>query len=393
MNIEQIEQIFEQYKNKLKELATYIHENPELGLEEKMACEAQVKLLKEEGFNVEESFDGYETAYKAVFKGEKAGARLCMLAEYDALPEIGHACGHNLIATVGVGSGLVIRDLVKELGGEITIIGTPAEETLGAKVKMANDGVFKDFDVVMMAHPMNSNADSINTMAIEAYYVRFKGRPAHAAAAPEAGVNALDAMINFYNLINAMRQQTKDDARIHGIITKGGTAPNVIPDFTEALFCVRAFKCDYLGELVEKFKKCAEGAAMGTGCELEIVQEGSGFKDTVSNLTLAEIHAQSKELVGQSNVLRMKGQSITGSSDIGNVSYECPAIQSTFDIADGKKGVPHTAEFADCAISDYGINMAFSEIKAFGETAYRLLTEPQLIKDIRAEFDKDVLGK
>ncbi len=220
----------------LKELALNIWNNPEIGLEEHTACRLQVDLLKKYGFETECPFAGFDTAYRAVYRGKRPGPKIAMLAEYDALPEIGHGCGHNLIAMVGVGSGIAMRELADELGGDIYVFGTPAEENLGSKVQMSEQGVFDQMDVAMMSHPASYNADCFNTTAVNSYQISFYGKPAHAAGAPYEGRNALDAMINFFNMVNALRQQTKPDVRIHGIITKGGAAPNIIPDYTESIF-------------------------------------------------------------------------------------------------------------------------------------------------------------
>ena len=269
-----IEETAEELAPELKKLALDIHGNPELGNQEFKACGWQADLLRKYGFEVEVGFAGIPTAYKAVYRsgaggqsgqsgqsrtGEQAcssarGPKIAMLAEYDALPDLGHGCGHNLIAMISVGAGLVIRKLVDQLGGEIHVIGTPAEETAGAKVEMARKGAFQEYDAVMMAHPMHENFTSMDTLAMYCRTFEFFGKTAHASAAPYEGCNALDAVINFFNLVNALRQQTKPDARIHGIITNGGVAPNVIPDYTSALFYIRAEKVAYVEELLKKYR-------------------------------------------------------------------------------------------------------------------------------------------
>ena len=218
---ERVSKIIDALAPELKTLALNIHDNPELGLQEFKACAWQKELLAKYGFQIEDDFCNLETAYKAVYKGKKQGPKIAFLAEYDALPGLGHGCGHNLIAMVAVGCGIACREFADEYGAEIDVIGTPAEETAGTKVPMSAMGVFKDYDAVMMAHPAFANAESMNTIAMDAYKIEFFGKPAHAASAPHEGINALDAMINFFNLINAMRQETKPDARIHGVITDG----------------------------------------------------------------------------------------------------------------------------------------------------------------------------
>ena len=225
---ERVSKIIDALAPELKTLALNIHDNPELGLQEFKACAWQKELLTKYGFQIEDHFCNLETAYKAVYKGKKQGPKIAFLAEYDALPGLGHGCGHNLIAMVAVGCGIACREFADKYGAEIDVIGTPAEETAGTKVPMSAMGVFKDYDAVMMAHPMFSNTDCFNSIAMDAYQIEFFGKPAHAANTPYEGINALDAMINFFNLINAMRQETKPDARIHGIITDGGKAASVL---------------------------------------------------------------------------------------------------------------------------------------------------------------------
>ena len=375
----------------LKKLALDIHDNPELGHQEFKACGWQADLLRKYGFEVEVGFEGIPTAYRAVYKGAAgAGPKLAMLAEYDALPELGHGCGHNLIAMISVGAGLVIRKLVDKLGGEIHVIGTPAEETAGAKVEMARKGAFQGYDAVMMAHPMDENFTSMDTLAMYCRTFEFFGKTAHAAAAPYEGCNALDAVINFFNLVNALRQQTKSDARIHGIITNGGVAPNVIPDYTSALFYIRAEKVAYVEELLKKITACAEAAALGTGTTVKISKAEEDFKDTCSNLYLANLACSQMEKLGVA--IPNPGRTvISGSSDLGDVSYQCPAIQLCcgmgLDEGEAKYG-PHTIEFVRHACSEQALDNAMNFVKGFAMTAAELLTNPDHLAAIRREFEK-----
>ena len=387
---ELIEKVTAEAAADLKKLACDIHDNPELGHQEFFACQQQVDLLRKYGFEVEEKFLDIPTSYKAVYKSGKPGLKIAMLAEYDALPDIGHACGHNLIAMMSVGSGIVIKSIMDELGGEIHVIGTPAEETAGAKVEMSRKGAFKEYDVAMMAHPFEEAANSINTSAMYARQFEFFGKTAHAAGMPEEGINALDAMINFFNLINALRQQTKDDARIHGIITHGGSAANVIPEYTSALFYIRAHKVSYVEELFKKVSACAEGAAVGTGCTVKISKVEEDFKDTCSNQYLNELASQMVESFGQT-LHRADDTPIGGSSDMGDVSYECPAIQLCAGLGpdgSGKPYSPHTIEFTNMTNSEQGINNCLDFVKGFAMTAAQLLSNPVHMEAIRAEFDK-----
>lgn len=385
INVHDIHQEVMNIADEVKELCLFIHDNPELGLEELKACNAQIEILQKYGFTVETNFCGFETAYKAVYKGAKSGPKIAMLAEYDALPEIGHGCGHNMIAMVSVGSGIAMRKYADTYGAEITVIGTPAEETFGTKVDMAKMGAFDEYDVVMMAHPMNEDTDSMNTMAINSRRFSFYGQTAHAAAAPYEGKNALDAMINFFNMVNALRQQTREDARIHGVITNGGLTPNIIPDHTEAEFYIRANKSTYLEELTEKVIDCARGAALGTGTRMECVPSQGDFMDTCSNLYLSEMQSQSLEALGF-KIKRTNGQVMPGSSDLGDVSYACPSIQCTYDITDGKGYGAHTREFAACAGSEFAMERALLVIEGFVATAIKLMTDSTHLEKIKEEF-------
>ena len=378
--------ITDQLMRDLEELALKIHANPEIGLEEEKACAWQVDLLKKYGFEVETPYAGFDTAYRAVYKGRKAGPKIAMLAEYDALPEIGHGCGHNLIAMVGVGSGIAMREFADELGGEIYVFGTPAEENLGSKVQMSEQGAFDEMDVAMMSHPSGENADCFNTTAVNSYQISFYGKTAHAAAAPEEGKNALDAMINFFNMVNALRQQATPDVRIHGIITRGGEAPNVIPDYTESIFYVRANRHQDLDPLFARVENCARGAAMGAGVSYTAEFTQGNNKDTCSNMALAELIATQMEKLG-AVVKRTHGEYTPGSSDMGDVSYRCPAVQSTFDINSGRGAIAHTREFTQCAGSPEGIQAARRVICGFVMTAAELMSNPTYLKEIKHEFE------
>lgn len=391
-DFERVQQIVEELAPELKKLALDIHENPELGRQEFKACQWQEELLRKYGFEVEHGICDISTAYKAIYKGSKPGPKMAMLAEYDALPDLGHACGHNLIAMISVGSGIAMREFVDKYGGEIHVIGTPAEETEGLKVELSARGTFKDYDVAMMAHPAHIHATAMDTSAMVARKFEFFGHPAHAAVSPEEGVNALDAMINFYTLVNALRQQTKDDARIHGVITNGGSAANVIPEYTEALFYVRAHKMSYVQELLKKVEACAEGAAMGTGCTVKVTPVEADYKDTMNNRALDKLVCEQLEALGL-DVVDMRDHVVGGSSDFGDVSYECPGVQMAVGLGEPVTGKPyfaHEHEFTMQTKSQQGLDNSLEFVKAFVMTGIELMTEPKHLVDIKAEFKKAV---
>lgn len=387
-NKERVSKIVDRLAPELRKLALDIHDNPELGLQEYKACAWQKELLGKYGFAIEENFCDIETSYKAVYKGRKPGPKIAFLAEYDALPELGHGCGHNLIAMVSVGCGIACREFADEYGAQIDVIGTPAEETAGTKVPMSAKGVFDGYDAVMMAHPAFANAESINTIAMDAYKIEFFGRPAHAAAAPHEGINALDAMINFFNLVNAMRQQTKPDARIHGIITDGGKAANVIPDYTTANFYIRANRVADVKKLAERVRNCAAGAALGTGCTYKMEYNEENFKDTCTNKALNNLAVDNIQPFLSEPIYRLGDIHAPGSSDLGDVSYEAPAIQVIFKIGEypNPMGGGHTPEMAAAAGSEYGINNGLNFVKGLVMTAIELMTKPEALAAVKEEF-------
>lgn len=387
-NKERVSKIVDRLAPELRKLALDIHDNPELGLQEYKACAWQKELLGRYGFAIEENFCDIETSYKAVYKGRKPGPKIAFLAEYDALPELGHGCGHNLIAMVSVGCGIACREFADEYGAQIDVIGTPAEETAGTKVPMSAKGVFGGYDAVMMAHPAFANAESINTIAMDAYKIEFFGRPAHAAAAPHEGINALDAMINFFNLVNAMRQQTKPDARVHGIITDGGKAANVIPDYTAANFYIRANRVGDVKKLAERVRNCAAGAALGTGCTYKMEYNEENFKDTCTNKALNNLAVDNIQPFLSEPIYRLGDIHAPGSSDLGDVSYEAPAIQVIFKIGEypNPMGGGHTPEMAAAAGSEYGINNGLNFVKGLVMTAIELMTKPEALAAVKEEF-------
>ena len=252
--------------NDLKNLNEYIYKNPELGRKEFKACEAHKNLLKKYGFKITENYIGIKTAYLAEYDSGKEGAKIAYMAEYDALPEIGHGCGHNLLGTASIGAGILLKEYADIYGGKVFVYGTPAEETFGAKVDMAEAGCFDEIDVAMLSHPTGKSHERSGTsQAMQALRFTFRGKTAHAAGDSYNGINALDGVIQFFNSVNALRQQTKESSRIHGIISNGGQAANIIPDLAAADFYVREAVTKDMFALSERVKNCAKGAALATG--------------------------------------------------------------------------------------------------------------------------------
>ncbi len=370
-------------KNELIKLSEYIFENPELGHEEFKACKAHVELLKKHGFEVEEEYLGIKTAFKAVFDSGQDGASICFLAEYDALPGIGHGCGHNILGTTSTGAGIVLSKVIKNLRGKVTVIGTPAEETSGAKVEMTDKGSFDGIDVAMAVHPATKHYKSGSSLAMEAIQFTFKGQSAHAAACPEMGINALDAAINTFVSINALRQHIKPSARVHGVIKEGGKAANIVPDLAVAQFYVRAETKIYLKELVAKVKNCAKGAALGAGAELEMTNYEESYDNLVTNKKLLEVYCRRLTDMNVDEIHEAK-QSY-GSLDMGNVSHVIPTIHPYFEICD-EDTAAHTKEFAEATKTERAYDSMTQTIGALVLTAIDILQNDELLDEIWEEF-------
>ena len=369
----------------LKELNEYIYANPELGRKEFKACEAHKNILKKYGFKVTENYIGIETAYLAEYSSEKEGPKIAYLAEYDALPEVGHGCGHNILGTVSVGAGILLKDFVNEFGGTVFVYGTPAEETFGAKVDMAEAGCFDNIDAAMLSHPTGKSHERSGTsQAMEALQFTFKGKTAHAAGDPYNGINALDGVIQFFNSVNALRQQTKDSARIHGIISNGGEAANIIPDLAVANFYVREATTKEMLKLSERVKNCAKGAALATGTTLEIENYEYTFKHLVTNETLSETYVKNLNLQGIENVPMSEP---SGSSDCGDVSHHCPTIHSYFPISKCEL-TGHSIDFAKASISEEAYKGMKEAVLALTMTGKDILSDKELLKKIKDEFEK-----
>ena len=383
--LNKLENKFSEIFGDLKELNEYIYKNPELGRKEFKACEAHKNLLKKYGFEVEENYIGIPTAYLAKYSSGKKGIKIGYLAEYDALPEIGHGCGHNILGTTSIGAGILLKEYIDEFGGEVLIFGTPAEETFGAKVDMAEAGCFDDIDVAMISHPTGKNHEKSGTsQAMEALQFTFRGKTAHAAGDPYNGINALDGVIQFFNSVNALRQQTKTSARIHGIISNGGEAANIIPDLAVANFYIREATTKEMLKLSERVKNCAKGAALATGTSLEIENYEYTFKHLVTNEKLSSIYTKNLELQGIKDIPMSDP---TGSSDCGDVSHHCPTIHTYFPISKCEL-TGHSIEFAKATITEEAYKGMKEAIFALVMTGKDILENENLLKEIKNEFNQ-----
>ncbi|MEV5030176.1 M20 family metallopeptidase [Paenibacillus sp. LPE1-1-1.1] len=376
----------DQYADLFRDISRSVGSRPELGLEEFFASGLLCAELSKYGFEVERGILDIETSFIASFDTAKPGPTVGFLCEYDALPEIGHACGHHLICSMSVAAavGLKAALLASGLGGKIRIYGTPAEETRGAKVPMAAAGLFDDCDFALMAHPYHTFEKSGESLAMDAIQFEYSGVAAHAAASPYEGINALDAVLQLFNSINALRQQTRSDARIHGIIDNGGKAPNIIPDYASAKFYIRSASRTYTDELTAKVLRCAEGAALQTGCTLATNRFEFSYDELVTNEALSEqFNANLIEAGIRPEQIEIGKDH--GSLDLGNVSVRCPAIHPFVKVVQDRL-LLHTEAFRDAAMTDYALDGMLFGAKMLAATAYDVFADPALQSRIRAEF-------
>lgn len=310
------------------------------------------------------------------------------MVEYDALEDLGHACGHNLSGVASIGAAIVVKDILTRHGlpGRVIALGTPGEELLSGKVPMVETGVFDDVDVAMMVHMFDRTILDPNFIAVEGLEFKFHGRPSHAAGAPEEGVNALNGIIQTFDNINALRQHVKDGVRIHGIITHGGSAVNIVPEKAVGKFFVRAEERKYLDEVVEGVRNCAEGAAVATGTDLEITTFGSN-EELKNNPVLTDVFGDNVRRY-QEKVIETT-EEVLGSTDAGNVSKTVPTIHPTLSIA--KEGTSlHTEEFARAACSEEGFLGMTIAAKALALTALDLIADNDLMDRIRGTFHEHI---
>lgn len=374
----------QQLKDQFKALSDYIYENPELGFEEFKSSQAHVDLLRDHHFDVEYPYLGFDTAFRATYDSNKPGPTIAYLSEYDALPGIGHGCGHNMLGTVDTGAGIVLSKVIDQIGGRVVVLGTPAEETSGVKVDMACADTFDDIDVAICTHPSDTNHKSGFSMAMEALEFEFYGKTAHAAGAPWKGINALDAVINLFNQVNAQRQQFKPEWRVHGIIVDGGEAANIIPEYTRAQFYVRALKVEDVRLLEDFVKTAAQSAALSAGCKVTHNYFEKGYQNMVTNQHLSEVYNQNAQDLG---IEMVDMESVDGSIDMGNVSQVVPAIHPYYDITNGVETTGHTVEFREATRSEFGYQAMYRTIEILARTGYDIITQPEVLSAIQEEFN------
>jgi len=381
---DRIGQAVDRVAGDLERLSHRIHANPELAYQEVKAAGWLSDFLTAHGFTVERGVAGVETAFRATVD-TGPGPTVAILCEYDALPVIGHACGHNVIATAGAGAGAALAAVRDQLPpGRIQVIGTPAEEGGGGKVRLIQGGVFQGVDAAMMIHGFDRWILHQDLLGIVRVGFEFTGKAAHASADPWEGVNALDAVIQTFNNVSMLRQQTRPEARIHGIVTQGGAAPNIIPEAAACTFYVRAPRLDGMGELRARVIACAEGAATATGCRLQVIDLEAPYEPLKRNDTLLGLFQANMQSVGAVESPAIPDR--LGSSDIGNVSQVIPAIQPMVQIA--PPGTPiHSRAFEAAAVTPLARQGMCQAAKAMAMTTYDLLADPGRLKQARAEFE------
>jgi amidohydrolase len=381
-----ISRAIDRNERRLIALSHRIHQNPELGFQEIRAAKRLTAELERAGFKINRGVAGLETAFAARFRGKSARPAVAFVAEYDALAGLGHACGHNIIAACAVGAGIGLASVIKELKGTAVVLGTPAEEGGGGKIIMLKKGYFRNVDVAMMMHPSNKTFVGRKWLAVTGLKMVFQGKAAHAAASPEKGINALNACIETFNAINALRQHLPEDVRIHGIITDGGQAANIVPERAEAVFYVRTLEQDFLEPLMEKVAQCARGAALSTGAKVKVEEMRLRYDARRTNEPLlALLRKNMKELRLRLDELPERGG--LGSSDFGNVTQALPAAHPTIAILPARFA-GHSRQFERAAISARGDRAVIRGAKLLALTAFDLITRPELLAEVKRAHKK-----
>ena len=381
---------------RLIEMSDWIGKHPELGSEEVEASKLLAAELDNHGFKLEMGVLGMSTAFKAVIKGKGKGPKIAFLSEYDALPGIGHGCGHNMIGTSGLGAGIAVSKLMKGLPGEVWVVGTPAEEghgpSSGAKKRMAEAGFFKGVDAVLMMHPMGNSKATVATgfLAITGIRIEYAGRTAHAAADPQNGLNALNAAVLCFMAIHANRQQLKRGANpvVHGIITEGGLASNIIPDRAVLQFAVRSSDDSYIPTLVQMVENSAKGAAIATGCEVKVIVS-SGLKSNVRNPPLEKLFVKAyKELgIEAEDPDFTAAQPPGGSTDFTDLSHFVPGMHTMLGFT--KADITgHSRELCAATMTEEGHRGIEIGAKVLALAGVEVLTDEKLRAEINEAFEK-----
>ncbi|PYI07541.1 hypothetical protein BO78DRAFT_469151 [Aspergillus sclerotiicarbonarius CBS 121057] len=390
-----IQETIHAHDNELWNINQKIHSNPELAYEEHKAHDNITSLLQELGFSVTPHAHGLATSFVAEYG--TGGRVVAFNAEYDALPGIGHACGHNLIAMMSIASFLGLAEALKtyRIPGRVRLIGTPAEEGAGGKLKIIDAGGFRDVDACLMTHPGPPDACAgftgdayMPTLANHKSRVRFTGKPAHAAVAPWEGVNALDAAVLAYNGISALRQQIHPVNRVHCVVSEGGERPNVIPG-TAAMECyVRSPTLSSANDLLARVKRCFDGASLQTGCEVD-VQMINTYADLRPNPTICRVYADEMAIMGSEVKCDLRSSGVPGSTDQGNVSYECPAFQAYVAIPAEPGCKNHTPGFTAVAGTREAHDLCIAAAKGMALVGWKVLADDNVALKVKSDFKLD----
>ena len=366
----------------LIELSHSIHAQPELAYEEHFAHQCLTKTLSEKGLEVEKGAYELDTAFEA--NAGSSGPIIALLCEYDALPGIGHACGHNIIAAAGIGAGLAASEFTEPFNGRLRILGTPAEEGGGGKVKMLNKGAFDSVEAVLMIHPADADLPNISSLAVQQLKATYTGKAAHAAAAPEKGINALDGAVLGYMGVAALRQHIAPDERLHGIFTNGGQKANIVPETAEAIWYARSSTMERLEILKARLVETLYGGARSAGCDIQIEWVNEPYAEVLDNTPLLEAYMKNSESVGR--VIKAADDGgVVGSTDLGNVSHVVPSIHPMVKVAPKGTAI-HTVDFEKCAKSEEGDKGLLDSAKSLAMTVLDCWNDPSLLKDAKDFF-------
>ena len=383
---DKISNIIDSLSDKLKEIASKIFDYAEIAYKEYKSSDELAKFLEENGFEVQRKVGGLETAIVGKYGSGKP--IIAFIGEYDALPEIGHACGHNMIGTISAGAAVALAKLgiLEQNQGTVMFIGTPAEERGTGKRILLDAGVFDNVDAALMIHPSSETAAFSDSFTVEHYKVEFFGKPAHAASKPYEGVNALDAVNLFFTGIALARQQLPERIRLHGIVKVGGQAFNIIPEYTMAEIGIRTLDDETQRKVTERVKNIAKGAALMTGCDYKM-ELLTTVKRVLSNEPIGKALEENFKLVGEKVTKRTYEKGV-GSTDMGDVTHAVPGIHGYIGVTKGKEVPGHTHEFAQCCNSTEGYEAMIRATKALAMTGYDLFSDPELLKNAKEYFEK-----
>ena len=379
---EEVLQAAEEALPRLARIAQTLYENPEIGGEEVTASKLLCEFLEENGFSVETDYWNIPHAFRAVYDSRKDGVSVGFFAEYDALPDIGHGCGHNLICTTALGAAVSLKRAASELGGKVVVFGTPGEENLQTKSVMAPQGAFDEIDVALMAHPQpGATSCGGKTLAVESLQIEFFGKSAHAGVAPEEGINALDAAVLCYEMIN-LKKQYFPGSNVYGIINEGGNKASVIPPYSSLKFLTRAWNMEQLAALREMVQHCAEAAAQTTGCRFNIFNNEMTNAAMITNQHISRVFEKYLCRFGEPAILHTD---VRGSTDMGDVSQRIPSIHPWVSLNCPDASL-HSREFAEATMSDYAEVYLRRCIRALSFTAAEILEDAELLEAIKHEF-------